>query len=29
LSQDALIVHRHPQSGGRRLDVLRWSLHSP
>lgn len=25
-SQDALVVRRHPQTGERRLDVLRWGL---
>lgn len=25
-SQDALVVRRHPESGERRLDVLRWGL---
>jgi putative SOS response-associated peptidase YedK len=25
-SQDALVVRRHPEAGGRRLDALKWGL---
>jgi putative SOS response-associated peptidase YedK len=24
-SQDALVVRRHPETGGRRLDALKWA----